>query len=143
MTEKVRFLRHGERASAILFPELGQQPLRAVLARITAEGSPRASATSTTPLILTPRLPLLNLYQEGVRPFRDLLANTLTGPYAQANLDKHELEEKEKTENFTPEELKRLEEAKAEALRKIEMERKKKNIERIQGETDFSPILNG
>jgi len=75
------------------------------LASPTAEGPPaRASAISSTaltaPPILTPRLPLLSLYQEGVRPLRDLIASIATGlyvqPSAQANLDKHKLEEQEK-----------------------------------------------
>ena len=89
MTERqaVRFLRRGDGASVILFPDLGQRPLQALLNEVLpsmVQGSPtsRASAfQSTTPPILTTRMPLFEIFKEGRRPIRDVTSQFIMGLY--------------------------------------------------------------
>jgi len=72
MTERVRFHRHGEGASATLFPDLGPRPFQAIF-----EGMVQGSPASP----ISPRMPLFTLYQGGARPLRDLIASIATGLY--------------------------------------------------------------
>jgi hypothetical protein len=157
MTERkaVRFLHvRGDGAPAIFLPDLGQRPIQALISGIMpsmVQRSPAASAIQpTVSPILAARTPLIELYRSGRRPGRDLVTGFLTSIYevqvsSQADLDKLKREEGAKAlgENFTPEEIEKLKMAENEALRKIEVERRKKNTERIQSQTDFAPIIDG
>jgi len=144
--ERVIFRTRGVQGHPLLdmISREGQQQPRPLLDFLQSRGLIQSTSTPQASAPQVAKTPVLDIWRAGYRPIRQLVASTALGiSYVDEVKLKREEGAKALGENFTPEEIEKLKMAENEALKKIEMERKKKNIERIQGETDFSPILNG